>query len=70
MQPSGPIRLAPTIVSKAHSLRHRQTIPGLFYRIAHSKVVERWSVVDVLTFFKELDVIEYTEKGKELFLAS
>ena len=37
------------------------------YRIVDSKIVEGWHVYDMLDFFKELGVIEYTEKGKKLF---
>ena len=29
------------------------------YRIADGKVVERWSVYDMLDFYKQLGVIEY-----------
>jgi predicted ester cyclase len=37
------------------------------YRIVDGKVVEREGVCDFLDFFKQLGVIEYTEKGKKLF---
>ena len=36
------------------------------YRIVDSKVVEMRSFID-MAFFKQLGVIEYTEKGKQLF---
>jgi predicted ester cyclase len=37
------------------------------YRIVNGKVVEVWRVSDLLDFYKQLGVIEPTEKGKELF---
>jgi len=37
------------------------------YRIVNGKIVEMWSVSDMLDFFKQLGVIEYTEKAKKLF---
>ena len=37
------------------------------YRIVDGKIVEGWHVYDFLGFFKELGVIEPTEKGKQLF---
>ncbi len=37
------------------------------YRIADEKVVEMWTVVDMLDIYKKIGVIEYTEKGKKLF---
>ena len=37
------------------------------YRIVDGKVVEGWHVYDLLDFYKQLGVIEYTEKGKKLF---
>ena len=37
------------------------------YRIENGKLVEYWSVHDQLDFLKQLDLIEYTEKGKKLF---
>jgi len=37
------------------------------WRIADGKVAELWYAVVELDFYKQLDVIEYTEKGKELF---
>ena len=37
------------------------------YRVVHGKVVEGWDVNDDLDFYKQLGVIEYTEKGKKLF---
>lgn len=39
----------------------------LIYRIVDGKIVEGWGVSDVLDFFKQLGVIEYTEKAKKLF---
>ena len=37
------------------------------YRIVDGKIVEGREVPDTLDFFKQLGVIEYTEKGKSLF---
>ena len=37
------------------------------YRIADGKIVEMWGVSDMLDFYKQLGIIEYTEKGKKLF---
>ena len=37
------------------------------FRIVNGKTVERKSVRDMLDFLKQLGVIEYTEKAKELF---
>ena len=37
------------------------------YRIVDGKVVEGWHVYDVLDFYKQLGVIEYTEKAKKVF---
>ena len=37
------------------------------YRVVDSKIVERESVYDMLDFFKQLGIIEFTEKGKKLF---
>jgi hypothetical protein len=37
------------------------------YRIVESKVVETWVVFGMLDFYKQLGVIEYTEKAKKLF---
>jgi len=39
----------------------------LIYRIVNGKVVEMRGVYDALDFYKQLGVIEYTEKGKKLF---
>jgi len=36
-------------------------------RIVHGKIAESWAVYDMLDFYKQLGVIEYTEKAKELF---
>ena len=38
------------------------------FRIVQGKVAERWTVYDMLDFYKQLGAIEYTEKGKKLFL--
>ena len=38
-----------------------------FWRIVDGKVVEKEGVYDQLDFYKQLGVIEYTEKGKKLF---
>ncbi len=44
------------------------TITGVnFWRIVDGKVVEKEGVYDLLDFYKQLGVIEYTEKGKKLF---
>ena len=44
------------------------TITGIvILRIGDGKVVEMWGVYDSLDFYKQLGVIEYTEKAKELF---
>jgi C-1 hydroxylase len=37
------------------------------YRIVKGKILEGWDVDDNLDFYKQLGVIEYTEKGKKLF---
>jgi len=37
------------------------------YRIVDGKIAEGWHVYDFLAFYKQLGVIEYTEKGKKLF---
>jgi len=37
------------------------------HRIVNGKVVERWSVYDMMDFYKQLGLIEYTEEGKKLF---
>ena len=37
------------------------------YRIANSKIIEGWDVHDELDFYKKIDAIENTEKGKKLF---
>ena len=36
-------------------------------RIVDGKIVEGWGVYDMLDFYKQLGIIEYTEKGKKLF---
>jgi len=57
----GKITLAPT--------GKKMTIMGVvIYRIVHGKIEEKKSgVYDFLDFYKQLGVIEYTEKGKKLF---
>ena len=37
------------------------------WRIANSKIVEGWGVYDYLDYYKDLGIIEHTEKGKKLF---
>jgi len=37
------------------------------FRIVDGKVVEWWEVADALNMSKQLGLIEYTEKGKQLF---
>ena len=37
------------------------------FRIADGKVAEAWHVYDFLDFYKQLGIIEYTEKAKKLF---
>jgi predicted ester cyclase len=37
------------------------------YRIVDGKAVERWSAYDKLDFYKQLGLIEYTEKEKKFF---
>jgi C-1 hydroxylase len=37
------------------------------YRIVNGKIVEGWDVQDELDFYKKIDAIKYTEKGKKLF---
>ena len=37
------------------------------FRIVDGKVAEEWEVADELDFYKELGLIEYTEKAKKLF---
>jgi hypothetical protein len=36
-------------------------------RVVDGKMVEGWTVNDMSDFFKQLGVIEFTEKGKKLF---
>ncbi len=44
------------------------TIRGVdISRLVDGKFVEEWQVSDSLDFYKQLGVIEYTEKGKKLF---
>ena len=44
------------------------TMTGVnIYRIVDGKVVEGWSVNDMLDLFKQLGIVEYTEKGKKIF---
>jgi len=37
------------------------------YRIVNGKLAEYWNVTDASDFNKKLGIIEYTEKGKQLF---
>ena len=37
------------------------------YRITDGKAVDRWSIYDMLDFYKQIGIIEYTKKGKKLF---
>ena len=37
------------------------------YRIVNGKLTEYWNVTDASDFNKQLGIIEYTEKGKQLF---
>ena len=37
------------------------------WRIANGRIVEGWGVYDYLDYYKDLGIIEYTEKGKKLF---
>ena len=37
------------------------------YRIVEGKIIEREAVFDLLDFYKQLGIIEYTEKAKKLF---
>ena len=37
------------------------------WQIANSKVVKKYSIYDHINFFKQLGLIEFTEKGKKLF---
>ncbi len=37
------------------------------YRIVNGKLAEYWSVTDNVDMLKQIDAIEYTEKGKKLF---
>jgi predicted ester cyclase len=37
------------------------------YRIVNGKLAEYWNVTDASDFNKQLGIIEYTEKGKQLF---
>ena len=39
----------------------------VIYRIFNGKIVEAWVVEDPLDSLKQLGLIEYTEKGKQLF---
>ena len=40
------------------------------FRIVDGKIVEGWNVQDELDFYKKIGAIEYTEKGKKLFVDS
>jgi len=37
------------------------------FRIVDGKIAEGWNIEDELDFYKQLGVIEYTEKAKKLF---
>jgi steroid delta-isomerase-like uncharacterized protein len=37
------------------------------YRIVNGKLAEYWNVTDNVNIFKQIGVIEFTEKGKKLF---
>lgn len=44
------------------------TVTGVsIKRIVNGKIVESRAVYDLLDFYKQLGVIEFTEKGKALF---
>jgi predicted ester cyclase len=46
----------------------KTTMTGVdIYRIDNGKLVEYWNVSDALNFNLTLGLIEYTEKGKQLF---
>ena len=48
---------------------NRFTEPSVWiYRIVTGKIVEGWDVQDELDFYKKIGAIEYTERGKKLFL--
>ena len=36
-------------------------------RVVDGKMVEGWTITDMLNFFKQIGIIEPTEKGKQLF---
>jgi hypothetical protein len=36
-------------------------------RLVGGKVAEEWEVADELDFYRQIGIIEYTEKGKKLF---
>jgi len=52
-----------------HPSGKKITIRGVvIYRMVNGKLVEKESAVyDFLDFYKQLGIIEYTEKGKKLF---
>ncbi|UCE15812.1 MAG: ester cyclase [Candidatus Bathyarchaeota archaeon] len=37
------------------------------YRIVNGKIVEGWSLSDRSLLLKQLDIVEYTERGKKLY---
>ena len=37
------------------------------YRIVNNKFIESWAVEDSMDFLKQLGLIKYTEKGRQLF---
>lgn len=47
-----------------------KTVTGtsiVIYRLIEGKIVERWSVVGMVDFYKQLGLVDYTEQGKNLF---
>jgi len=44
------------------------TLTGvMIWRIVDGKIVEKWAALDNMDFYKQLGLIEYTEKGKKIF---
>jgi len=37
------------------------------YRLEDGKIVESWGIYDNMDFYKQIGIVEYTEKGKKLF---
>lgn len=47
------------------------TVPSvIIWRIANGKITERTQITDNADFYKQLGIVEYTEKGKQLFQES